>query len=99
MDDRPVRLGMDPRLVLADRDEATRPVGEGGPRPGLVQPAVEGRDDRDVAPPRQLEVPAIDVPVDEVEVAGPIEDHAHRLIEDSSAGRPRSRSGGAPLGR
>ena len=50
-------------------------------------------------PPGQLEVPAIDVTVDQVEVAGPLEDHARPSRRSSPSDRRRSRSAGAPRAR
>ena len=100
VDDRPVGVGMDARLVVADGDEAAQVAIEGVARPRHVEPAVERRDDRDPRPPGKLQVPAVDVGVDQVEVVLPVEDQLHGRVErvgrivgeTDRSQRPRARS-------
>ena len=50
-------------------------------RPRQVETAVEGRDDRDRADPRQEQAGPLEVAVDDVELVGVVEDLLDRLLE------------------
>ena len=93
VDHRRVDRRMHPALVVADRDHAGRRVPEGLACPRLVEPSVEGRGDRDVGPAGQIDIPAIDVGVDQVELVLLLQDQVGdpaevRLRIASEPGRP-----------
>ena len=68
-------------MVVADRDEAADRRAEGVARPGHVEAPVERDGHRHPGSPGELEAPAVDVGVDDVEFVLMGEDELHGPLE------------------